>query len=562
MWKTKRINMTKLTATEEDFKYLGFGGTGVIAKTMTEEIDPKCDPLGPDNKLIIACTATAGTGLSSAGRISFGAKSPLTFGIKEANAGGQIGNFLARHGIMEIIIEGQSSDKMYMIFIDKNGQINFIDAENYKQWTTYNMVEKIVELYGSNLGIAVIGPAGERGYKNSSIQINQAGQNYPCRAAARGGLGAVMGSRGVKAIVVEKADIPYKPDFVNPQLVKDMRVFINKEVAKIAPHTPLHSVGTPDGVKKKADVGALPLKNFSCDLYNGVENLYSEKYQEIIKERGSTGHPCMTGCIVSCAGIVNDKKGKLLTAGCEYETIALCGANCGMTNYDDVLRIDRLCDEAGIDTIEFGGSIAVAMEGGHLKWGDGPGAIQIAQDIIEGKGLCDTFGNGCEVTAKYFNVKRIPVTKHQSMPGYDPRGAAPTGLAFALGTQGADHTQAPAEGSFYGKTPEEIFDVYKNIELTFALVDNTMCMMNFIFMGKFLPELAKMYSGCFGGPDTVDQLFAIAKETLILEKEWNKKAGWTPDDNTLPDFFFEEISPKTGHSFSISKEDLKRLANI
>lgn len=561
MWKTIRINMTTLTAKEENFKYLGFGGTGVVAKTMIDEVNPKCDPLGPDNKLIIACMNTSGTGLSSAGRISFGSKSPLTLGIKEANAGGQIGNFLARHGIMEIIIEGQSSDKLYNIYIDKKGLINFVDAENYKGWTTYKMVDNIVDLYGSNLGIAVIGPAGERGYKNSSIQINQAGQNYPCRAAARGGLGSVMGSRGVKAIIVDKAIDPYKPNFIEPELVKDMRTFINKEVAKIAPNTPLHSVGTPDGVRKKADVGALPLKNFSGDLYEGVENLYSEKYQEIIKERGSTGYPCMTGCIVACAGIVNDKKGNLLTAGCEYETIALCGANCGMTNYDDVLHIDRLCDEAGIDTIEFGGSIAVAMEGGYLQWGDGPGAIQIARDIIDGKGLCEVFGNGCEVTANYFNVKRIPVTKHQSMPGYDPRGAAPTGLAFALGTQGADHTQAPAEGSFYGKTPEEIYDVYKHTEMAFALVDNTMCMMNFIFMGKYLPELAKMYAACFGGPGTVEQLFDVAKETLRLEKEWNKQAGWKPEDNILPDFFFEEVSSKTGHAFTISKEDLIKLSN-
>jgi aldehyde:ferredoxin oxidoreductase len=563
MWKTKRINMNALTAVDEEFKYLGFGGKGIIAKRMTDEVDPKCDPLGPDNKLIIACMSTAGTGLSSSGRTSFGAKSPLTFGIKEANSGGQLGLYLARHGLMDLVIEGQSKEKMYMIYIDKNGEVSFIDADSYRGWTTYKMVEKIVEMYGPNLGIAVIGPAGERGYKNSSIQINQAGQNYPCRSAARGGLGSVMGSRGIKAIIVDRAVNPYKPNFLNYEAVKEMSLYVNKEVAKAIPGFPLRMVGTPDGVKKKVDCGAGPLKNFSGQKYEGVENLYSESYQKIVKERGgTTGNTCMTGCIVACAGIVKDKDGNFLTAACEYETIALCGTNCGMTNYDYVLMIDRLCDEAGIDTIEFGGSIGVAMDAGYIEWGDGPKVIQILKDIIDGKGLCEVFGNGCEVTGKYFNAKRIPVSKHQSMPGYDPRGAMPTALAFALGSQGADHTQAPVEGNFYGRSPEEIYEIYQKSELSFALVDNMMCMMNFILMGKYIPELARMHAACFGGSGTPDQLFAIGKETLQLEQAWNRAAGWTVDDNILPDFFFEETIPQTGQSLTISKEELRKLAEL
>ncbi|MBW8382665.1 MAG: hypothetical protein K0M69_09125 [Youngiibacter sp.] len=558
MWKTLRVNMSELSVAYEDYKYTGFGNRGTVAKTLTDEVNPNCDPLGAQNKLIIACGAMSGSNLSSCGRISFGAKSPLTGGIKEANSGGQLATYLARQGIMSIIVEGQTDNQMKFLVVDQQGNAKFVDAEKYTNMTTYDSIKNITDEYGKNLGIAVIGPAGERKYKIASIHINDYGNNYPCRAAARGGLGAVMGSKGLKGIIVEKAAQNFVPTYINPEIVKEKRNFLNKAAALDAKEFELRKIGTPAGIKHAVQIGKCPLKNFSGEEYEGVENLYPDKYMEYVnKNGGSTGNPCLPGCVVACQGNVNDEQGKHLTAGFEYETLALLGANCGHTDIRTVLKLDRMCDELGIDTIEAGAIIGVIMESGKLSWGDGEGAIEMLDNVAKGNDMGTIFGQGVEAMAAHLGVKRVPVVRHQSIPGYDPRACVPTGMAFAMGTQGADHTVCPSSGNFYGKPIEEVMGVYKNTERAFAVVDNLLCMMNFIFMGKHLPELAMMYAGIYGGDGSVGQLMSIGQETLDLEHAWNAAAGWKKEDNTLPQFFFDEKLPQTDQPFTIPEYVLK-----
>ena len=559
MWKTIRVDLASQSISEEEFKYPGFGNKGIIANTLTDEVDPTCDPLGDDNKLVFACGALAGTMLTSSYRLSIGAKSPITKGIKEANSGGMLAYHMSRHGIMSIIFENKAEGPCFL-YVDEDGNISIDDAEEFSGLNTYATIEKIIEKYGDDNGIAVIGPAGEREYPIAGIMVNEFRNNYPCRAAARGGLGAVMGSKCLKAVIVKKRKgAAYQPTFKDPEKVKEKRLSLNKAVAEAAAEFELHKVGTPIGGERSVKSGKCPLKNYSGEIYEGHEGLYGEKYMEVVEGNGGhTGIACMPGCLVACSGEARNPDGSLMTAGFEYETLAVAGFNCGHTNIETVMKIDRLCDNAGVDTIEVGSAIGVAMEGGYLPWGDDEGAIKIAESILRGDEVGDLFGQGVETVAKHFGVTRVPTTRHQAMPGYDPRACVPTGLAFAMGTQGADHTISPSEGSFYGTPPEEVIAVYKKTEATFGVVDNMVCMMNFIFLGAHLPELAELYAAVYGGDGTPEQLFALSAETNRLEREWNEKAGWKKEDNKLPKFFFEETLPQTGHPFTVAPENLKK----
>jgi aldehyde:ferredoxin oxidoreductase len=210
--------MNNLSATEEPFKneYLGLGGRGLSAQVLSDEVDPTCDPLGPDNKIVLSTGAFAGMGLSCANRLSVGCKSPLTGGIKEANVGGTVGTYMSNHAIKMIIIEGKPrQDGLWVIRIDARGNVVLEDAKACKGMNNYQLVETLKAKYGNSIAVASIGGAGERMYKNSTVQITDNGTNYPCRAAARGGTGAVLGSKKIKAVVLEKAGKRYLPEYVN-----------------------------------------------------------------------------------------------------------------------------------------------------------------------------------------------------------------------------------------------------------------------------------------------------------------------------------------------------------
>ena len=228
MSKVLRVNTTKGTLRTEELKKNSLGGRGLIAKVMTDEVDPKCDPLGPENKLIIATGIFAGTPISTAHRFSVGGKSPLTGGIKEANTGGTAAYLMAGHGIKAIILEGApSGNKWRLLKIDAGGKPELISADGYAGLNNYALVEKLKAKFGKGVGVISIGNAGERGYKNATVQVTDFTTGHPSRAAARGGMGAVMGAKKIKAIVIEppatRQAFPYadkaKFDAANKKLV-------------------------------------------------------------------------------------------------------------------------------------------------------------------------------------------------------------------------------------------------------------------------------------------------------------------------------------------------------
>lgn len=565
MWKTIRINMDTLTTSEEPYKdeYMGLGGRGLVAQVMVDEVDPTCDPLGPDNKLVLTTTAFAGMGLGCVNRLSVGCKSPLTGGIKEANAGGTLATYMANNAIRLIIVEGQpKEDGLWVVRIDAKGNATLEDANDCKGMNNYKLVEKLMEKYGENIAVASIGIAGERTYKNSTVQVTEHGTNYPNRSAARGGTGAVLGSKKIKAVVMEKAEHRYSPEFGDKKTFVASRSELNRILDEDAAKHELRKVGTPEAVRIHYEHGILPVRNFSGKDLENIEQIYPEKFMEIISKRGKNGHACQAGCLVRCSNQISDTEGNYQTGGFEYETIALCGANLAITDLDAIAQIDRMCDDIGIDTIETGATLGVCMDGGKIPWGDVKAAIGLIEEMRDGTDFGRLMGNGTEVVGKYLGVRHIPVAKHMAFPGYDIRGAAPTGVAFGGGSQGADHTTCPSAGACEDLTNEEICKLSYNIQTMFAMCDSLICIFAAIFLDKHLDKLAALYAAAYGGSATTERLLGLGARTLKLEKEFNRAAGWKDEDDVLPEFFYTEKSELSGATFKVPQEYMSKTVEI
>lgn len=538
------------------------GGRALIAKILNDEVDPRCDPLGPQNKLIICTGLLAGTNAPTAGRISVGGKSPLTGTIKEANAGGTAGRMISRLGIRAIIVENAAPGKCFILKIS-DGSAQLLPGEQYAGLNNYELVSRLQEAYGSKIGVISIGGAGERGYRNSTVQITNT-EGYPSRAAARGGMGAVMGAKGLKAIVLEpgsSAEVAYSDKEKFNSAVKNY-------VQGIKDHPisgqAMPALGTAVLVNAVNAMGALPTRNFSNGSFEGAEAISGENLVKIQGERGGkNGHICQVGCPIGCSNIYHDENGQYLTSGFEYETIALNGANCGISSLDTIARIDRLCDDFGLDTMETGTTIAVCMEAGKIPFGDDKGALALVQEMMDGSELGKVLGQGTAVAGQYLGVKRIPTVKGQSIAAYDPRALKGTGVTYATSPMGADHTcgNSILEQSVTPTQKEGQVDVSTHLQVGMATFDSLgLC----IFSGfctadpANIGHLLDMVSSRFGGDWDVNKLFSIGINTLSLEKKFNAAAGIGEELNRLPEFMTTEPLAPTGGVFDIPADELNK----
>src|SRR5499426_969 len=378
-----RVDMSSLTVTDEPFpdEWTLIGGRGLSAKILLKEVDPKCDPLGEGNKLVLAPGVLSGSVAPTSGRMSVGAKSPLTHGIKEANSGGQAGQKLMRLGYRALVVEGKPKDpeKRWLLFVNKDGAA-LRECPELKMLRTYAASEKLAESYSERAAFVICGPAGELGLSGASVAFTDEGERHPSRHAARGGLGAVMGSKGLKAIVVDD-------EGTRARQAKDVATFkqyvanMSKEY-KAGPQ--LFQFGTSTTVPIANMMSTLPTRNRHEMMFEGADGLNGMHIVENFAARGGKMHHCMTGCIVQCSNIVNDAEGKYVTSALEFETIALCGSNCGIAELDKVAQLDRLCDDLGLDTIETGGAIGLAMDSGALAFGDADAAIALLDRVDKG----------------------------------------------------------------------------------------------------------------------------------------------------------------------------------
>ncbi|MEA3341240.1 MAG: aldehyde ferredoxin oxidoreductase C-terminal domain-containing protein, partial [Chloroflexota bacterium] len=462
-----RINMDDRTTTYEDVpeEYKLLAGRALTSTIIYDEVDATCHPLGPNNKLIFAPGIVTGTNAPSSGRISAGAKSPLTGGIKESNAGTVWSQLVARLGLKAVIVEGQS-DGWWGAHITKDG-VEFFAADEYAGKGMYEVYPQLFERFGDKVGIAGTGIAGERKYANSGICFNDI-DNRPSRYSGRGGLGAVMGSKGLKFIVVDGAGGP-GVEIANKELFDKGRKKLVDAISSHALTKPgggLNSYGTAVLVNIINEAGALPTHNFREGRFEGAAKISGEAMAELCETRGGVGvmgHACHPGCIIKCSNVIPNPDGDELVSVIEYETTWAFGANCGIDDLDVIGKLTRMANDYGIDTIEAGCTIGVAMEAGLAEFGDGEKAIELMEEIGEGTPLGHILGQGTEFTAKAFGVIRSPTVKGQSMPAYDPRAIKGIGITYAISTMGADHTSgytiAPEIAGVGGKVDQ--FDIDK-----------------------------------------------------------------------------------------------------
>jgi aldehyde:ferredoxin oxidoreductase len=420
----------------EDWKSIG--GSAFIAKIMNKEVPPAADPLGPENLFIVAAGPLAGTGAPQLGRISVGAKSPLTLGIKEANSGGPAAQILDRLGIRAVIVQGAPRDqRLYCLSITRD-KITLIPAEAYRGMKNYELASRLRKQYGERIAVIATGIAGEREYKGASVSFTDVFGD-PSRNAARGGLGAVMGSKGLKAIMIDPSQAG-QVDLAHPEEFR--------KVVKSWVDTLKHDIGcslysrfgTPFAISNSASQGTLPSNNYRSGRPANFIAVSGNSIQKILFERGGKMHGCMPGCVVKCSIIYPDKDGKRLCSAYEYETIAMLGTNLGITDPDAIARLKFMCDDLGVDAIETGSSLGLAADAGKMSFGDWKSAARLLEEIERGTPLGLALGNGVVATAQFLNLSRIPAFKGQAIPAHDPRSVKGTGVTYFTSPMGADHT--------------------------------------------------------------------------------------------------------------------------
>ncbi len=553
--------------------YAGLGGRGMTSGIISTEVPPLCHPLGEDNKVVIAPGMLSGSAASMSGRLSIGFKSPLTGGIKEANAGGQGAQVLARLGYAAIVLEGKpADDTLYKVMINKDG-VNIKPDNSLKMLGNYDLVDKMKDEYGEKVCCISIGQAGEMKMSSASITITDMEQR-PTRHAGRGGGGAVMGSKGIKVIVLDDAGMGMRKP-------KDPEAFkaANKEfVAGLQKH-PVTGEGLPAfGTNVLTNVlneaGGYPTKNFSTGQFDGAVKISGEALAETETARGgSATHGCHRGCVIKCSGIYNDKDGNFLTKQPEYETVWAHGGNCGIADLDTIAMLDRLDDDFGLDTIELGATIAVLMEAGVAEFGDAEAAIKLVKEVGEGTPLGRIIGNGAKVAGQVYGVERVPVVKGQSMPAYDPRAVQGIGVTYATTTMGADHTAGYAVatnilgigGSVDPLKPEGQIELSRNLQIATAAIDATGMCLFIAFAILDQPEtfqaLIDVINGFHGLSLTGDDVTELGKSILKKERDFNARAGFTSKDDRLPEYFKNEKLAPHGVTFAVSDEELDEVFN-
>ena len=567
-----KVNMTNGTIetqqVSDGFEYLG--GRGLTSIMINTEVPPDCDPLGPENKLIFAPGYLSGTPLINTSRLSIGAKSPLTGGIKESNVGGTVSADLARLGITAAIIDGQAQPgDLYILKIDSNGAAALIDAKRFKSMRTYELAAKLKEEYGDNNSVTCIGPAGELQLTAASIQTTDT-DGRPCRAAGRGGLGAVMGAKGLKALVVSMgaklADtLADAPAFKEAAKAYARDVKADEFSGEILPE-----LGSAVLVGPINAAGAFPTCNAKMGQFEHADKISGETMAALIKERGGkTTHKGCAQCIIKCSNEFVDSAGKYVTASLEYETIWSMGGMIGNGDLDAIAKLDFLCDDIGLDTISTGVAMAVAMDAGFKNFGDGQAAIKMVEEVAQGTEFGMILGNGPAAVGKHFNHDRVPVVKGQSIAAYDPRAIQGMAVTYATSPMGGDHTAGWVVGENledFGGTLDRFsaegqVEASRNSQIHMAAVD-TVGICDFAQTGLATPEgienVYKMVAAKMGKSFGKDDWDALGLRVLKAEREFNRKAGFTNEDDRLPKMFYEEPLPPHNKVVVISDEEMDK----
>jgi aldehyde:ferredoxin oxidoreductase len=517
-------------------------GRHLIAKTLLEGGVATVDPLGPDNPLIFSAGPFAGTNFSNSNRISVGCKSPLTGGIKESNGGGTFAFALGQLEIAGFTLHGASSDWV-VIRIPKEGEITFEDASPYMGKGNMEAAQLLFDKYGDKVSLGICGPVGEYLGLIAGIAFTDV-EGRPARIAARGGVGAVMGSKKVKAIVVDKAKMPTFHD--RKKLMGAIREYSKRLDADGAIEA-FRMLGTAMVGDLTNKIGGLPTRNFSAGTFVDSSEGPLKLGGDYIRERnlsrgGETTHACMPGCMIKCSNIYVDKDGNEMVSPLEYETLGLMGSNCGLEDPDDVARLNHVANDLGIDTIEVGATMGVLMDAGVGEFGDHEFMADALSDIRKGNERGRLLAQGTARVGEHYKVARVPVVKKQGISAYDPRVIEVTGISMMITAQGADHTTGNLPGfKCDGKTTAELVAASLDIQESCAAADSLGICLFGRSVTNIAADLITTALNDAHGTDFEPSFFKVlGRECLVMEWEFNKQAGFTEDDDELPDFFYDE----------------------
>jgi aldehyde:ferredoxin oxidoreductase len=555
------------------------GGRLLTAELTTEFVYPLADPLGPGAILVFAAGPLAGMRVSTAGRLSVGGKSPLTRGIKEANAGGMAGDSLAALGYRALVLRGgRSADQPAVLILDEAGP-RLADGRPYWGLGNEAAAAALRRAFGAQYVVVSIGPGGEAQLGAAGIAVTDA-DDQPFRLAARGGLGAVMGSKGVKAILIRR--VP--PAIKVPVAGRDAITGFAKHVAASDRIKVLRDYGTASTVMLTQSLGGLPTRNFSAGRFEDADAISGEALRDLIGARGGMGAPteaCMTGCVIQCSNVVPDGRGGLAVAPLEFETLGLCGSNLGIGSLDAIARINRLCNDLGLDTIEIGAGLGVMMEAAETacrggrpsaptgfdlaalpRFGDGERAAEIVAEIGHGGPRGMLLGRGVVAVGQALGVQRIPAVKGQALSAYDPRVVKGTGVTYATSPQGADHTCGlTIRAKVDHLDPTVQADLSRTAQINMAGYDTLgACVFGGFGFAKAPGAIRDLINGRYGWGVGDDFLQVLGLETLKLEQEFNRAAGFTPSDDRIPEWMTQEPLPPHNSVFDVSEADLDGVA--
>ncbi len=552
-----RVDMARgavrIEAFPADWQLLG--GRALCARILLDTVDPRCDPLGPDNALVIAPGLLTGTAAPTSGRLSFGAKSPLTGGIKEANSGGNPGQHLAKLGVRALVVAGAPADAAarFGLEIDEAG-VRLVRADGYAGLGNYETCRRLAQAYPAGASFVLCGPAGEQRLAAASIACTDHDNRYPTRHAARGGLGAVMGAKGLKFIAIDTGR-----RFAASRAAKNRAAFkdcLKQQSKRYLGGPQRMAKGTARAVAKAASLATLPYKNRQAGSppAEDVQGLDGAAILASFATRGGAMHNCMAGCIVKCSNRVHRADGSYLTSALELETLGLLGSNCAVGKWEEVGELDRLCDDVGVDTMEIGVAIGVLMEAGRMAWGDVAAMQALIRQMAQGSGLGRVAGNGAASVGAFTGHPRVPVVKGQGLPVWDPRVMKATGATYATSAMGADHTAGIV--TLVGLPAEAVAALSQEAQILNAIGDSSgYCQ----FVQATVNELRGFLEAFFDRPVSGRELIALGWQCLQDEWEFNRRAGFGEADDDLPEFLKREPVGEWGYVFDVDAAILRQV---
>ena len=566
--KLLRVDLTNGTIKEEEIPEekmkMFLGARGLGSKYLADEIDPKIDPLSPENKLIFAPGPLSGTTAPTGGRYDVITKGPLTGTIAASNSGGFFGAEVKFAGYDMIIVEGRSEKPVYISIRDNDVKIE--DASDLWGKDVYETTDLLLEKFGDKRArVACIGPAGEKLVRFAAIM------NDKDRAAGRTGVGAVMGSKNLKAIVVRGSK---RVEVANPEEFKAVvkeKIDILKENGTTGQGLPTYGTKVLDNIINQN--GLYPTYNFQTGVFEGTEPISGEALVDKYLVRNKACFACPIGC-----GRVTRLPSGLEGEGPEYETGWAFGADCGVSDLNAIVEANFICNKLGLDTISTGTTIAAAMElyekgylpkemiekGPEPRFGSSEAIVYYAWAIGNRKGLGDKLAEGSYRFADSLGHPELSMSvKKQELPAYDPRGAQGHGLEYATSNRGGCHVRGYMISPEILGSPEKLDPQQiegkdqwvKTFQDLTAVIDAAgLCLFTSFALG--LSDYADLVNAATGFNYKDEELLQVGERIWNLERVFNIKAGVGPEQDTLPKRLLEEPmpdGPNKGHVVRLSE---------